>query len=77
MELIEGRTLRQLLDTGSMPVLKVIQDRGADRRWASEGARGRHHTQGSEAENLMLSSKDSVKFLTSGWQNSRLRAAIL
>ena len=66
MELIEGRTLRELLDSGSMPVLKVIQiaTQIADGLAKAHEAGIIHRDL--KPENLMLSSEGLVKILDFG-----------
>jgi len=66
MELIEGRTLRELLDSGSMPVLKVIQIAAQ----IADGLAKAHEAgiihRDLKPENLMLSSEGLVKILDFG-----------
>src|ERR1700686_2045124 len=66
MELIEGRTLRELLESGSIPVLKVIQiaTQIADGLAKAHGAGIIHRDL--KPENLMVSSEGLVKILDFG-----------
>src|SRR4030088_2026671 len=66
MELIEGRTLRELLDSGSIPLLKVIQNAGH----IADGLAKAHEAgiihRDLKPENLMFSSEGLVKILDFG-----------
>src|SRR6266478_774919 len=66
MELIEGRTLRELLACGSMPVLKIIQIAAQ----IADGLAKAHEVgiihRDLKPENLMVSSEGLVKILDFG-----------
>ena len=66
MELLEGRTIRQLIEAGPLPPRRVLELRPADRRGARRRASARHHPPRHQAG-------EPVRHLRRSPQGARLR----